>query len=65
MNCWRRTRSARFPSLLLPDGTVLYDSAVIAEYLANLVREPALLPAPAHQRFRVLRLQALGDGIMD
>lgn len=55
----------KIPSLLLPDGTVLYDSAVIAEYLTNLVREPALLPAPAHQRFRVLRLQALGDGIMD
>lgn len=55
----------KIPSLLLLDGGVLYDSAVIAEYLAHLVREPALLPAPAQQRFRVLRLQALGDGIMD
>lgn len=55
----------KIPSLLLSDGAVLYDSAVIAEYFTSLVRKPVLLPEPVPLRFRVLRLQALGDGIMD
>ena len=55
----------KIPSLMLPDGTVLYDSAVIAEYFTTLVPELCLLPRDPEQRFRALRLQALGDGIMD
>lgn len=55
----------KIPSLVLADGTVLYDSPVICEYLAGLATEPVLLPAQGRERLGVVRLQALGDGIMD
>lgn len=56
---------ARVPTLLCPDGLVLYDSPVICEYLDAVFGSGALLPQEAPARWRVLRLQALGDGLMD
>ncbi len=55
--------------LILADGTQLYDSAVICEYLDSLTPEPRLFPAsgPEHgmARWQTLRLGALADGIME
>lgn len=53
----------KIPCLVLDDGAALYDSRVIAEYLDTLHDGPSLFPAEG--RWRVLRLQALGDGIAD
>ncbi len=56
---------SQIPTLLLPDGTALFDSAVILEWLDLRFGPNRLLPADPAQRFAVLRLQALGDGLME
>lgn len=55
----------KLPTLVLDDGRALYDSRVIAEYLDGLHSGPKLFPAEPVQRIEALRLQALGDGILD
>jgi glutathione S-transferase len=55
----------KLPTLVLDDGSALYDSRVIAEYLDSLHDGPRLFPAAGRPRFEALRLQALGDGILD
>lgn len=53
------------PTLVTDDGQVLFDSRVIVEYLdANSVAD-RVIPAAGAERWRVLALQALGDGILD
>ena len=53
------------PTLVLKDGTTLFDSPVICEYLDGLHGGVSLFPAPGDPRWRALREQALGDGILD
>jgi glutathione S-transferase len=55
----------KIPALLLEDGTVLFDSRVILEYLDHRVGGGRIIPTDAAARFAALRLQALADGIMD
>jgi len=55
----------KVPTLLLDDGSPLYDSPVICEYLDSMGEGPALLPTSLHERLRVLRRQALADGMLD
>lgn len=55
----------KVPVLLLDDGTVLFDSNVICEYLDGLHEGPKLIPTDPAARFRVLRMQALAQGIAD
>jgi glutathione S-transferase len=56
----------RIPTLLLDDGTAVFDSPVICEYLDTLNDSPVLIPrADALARMRVRRWEALADGIMD
>lgn len=55
----------KIPCLELDDGSALYDSRVICEYLDGLHRGPKLFPADGPARFAALRLQALADGILD
>jgi glutathione S-transferase len=55
----------KVPTLLLADGTALYDSCVICEYLDSVGKGPALLPTSLPERLRVLRRQALADGMLD
>src|SRR5690606_17542207 len=55
---------AKIPTLVLPDGDALYDSAVICEYLDALVDGP-LFPRAGAARWQALRWQALGDGLLD
>ena len=54
----------RVPALELDDGEVLVDSPVICEYL-DTVHGGGFFPPNGPERWRVLKLQALGDGIMD
>jgi glutathione S-transferase len=56
---------SKIPTLVLDDGTVLYDSRVICEYLDALHGTPKLFPAEPEARFKALRRQALGDGMLD
>ncbi len=55
----------RVPTLVLSDGTTLFDSRVIAEYLDALGDGALLLPVRGVSRWRVLRVAALAEGIMD
>jgi glutathione S-transferase len=55
----------KIPALELEDGTALYDSPVICEYLEAMVPSKQLVPPAGIERWRVLRLQALCDGILD
>ena len=56
---------SKIPTLVLDDGTVLYDSPVICEYLDGLHDGPKLIPAVLPARMTALRRQALGDGFLD
>ena len=49
---------------MLDDGELLYDSAVIAEYV-DALPGAQFIPAPLPERVRVRRDEALGDGIAD
>jgi glutathione S-transferase len=53
----------KIPTLVLEDGTTLFDSRVIAEYLDHLAGG-GIFPAGS-ERFAQLRLQALADGLCD
>jgi glutathione S-transferase len=55
----------KIPTLVLEDGTALYDSRVICEYLDTLHDGPNLFPPAKAARWPVLRRQALGDGLME
>src|SRR5712672_3514064 len=55
----------KIPALVLDDGTVLFDSRVILEYLDHLAGGGRIIPAEPTARFSALRLQALADGLMD
>jgi glutathione S-transferase len=54
----------KIPTLILDDGTVLYDSKVILDYL-DLLSGGRLLPADPLQRLLSLRGHALADGIAE
>src|SRR3546814_18567955 len=49
----------------LDDGTALFDSRVICEYLDGLHDRARLFPAAGPERLRQLRWQALADGLTD
>ena len=58
----------KVPALVLGDGTALFDSPVIVEYLDTLASGPgnaSLFPAAGPDRWTALRFQALADGICD
>src|SRR5450755_3031320 len=55
----------KIPVLVLDDGTALYDSRVIVEYLDTVSPVSRLIPEPSRQRIAVKRWEALADGICD
>jgi len=59
-----RNPLGQVPTLLLADGTELYDSRVICEYLDSLTTAATVFPAEPAARWTALRRQALGDGMM-
>jgi glutathione S-transferase len=54
----------KIPTLVLRDGTTLFDSRVIVEYLDHLAGGGKIIPA-GEERFAQLRLMALADGLCD
>lgn len=56
---------AKIPTLVTDDGTPLYDSRVICEYLDSLHGGRKMCPASGMARWTTKRLEALGDGMTD
>lgn len=54
----------KVPTLILDDGTPIYDSPVIAEYL-NALSGGDIVPREGPSRWNALIEQALGDGMID
>lgn len=57
--------TGKIPTLLCDDGTALYDSTVICEYLDSLHGGPKLFPAEGQPRWTALRRHALGNNLTD
>jgi glutathione S-transferase len=55
----------KIPTLVLEDGTTLFDSRVIVEYLDHRAGGGKIIPQEFKARFAALRLQALADGMTD
>ncbi len=55
----------KVPVLVLDDGTTLFDSRVIVEYLDNVTPVSRLIPEINRHRILVKRWEALTDGICD
>ena len=55
---------SKIPTLLLDDGSTLFDSVVICEYL-NDRAEGTLFPASGPEKWQALRWHALGNGLLD
>ena len=55
----------KLPVLILDDGTHLYDSRVIVEYIDLVSPVSRLIPEPARQRIAVKKWEALADGVCD
>jgi glutathione S-transferase len=55
----------KIPILIAEDGTAIYDSPVILEYLDHRAGGNKIIPREPAPRFAALRLQALCDGILD
>ncbi len=54
----------KVPTLIADDGTVMFDSRVICEYL-NALGKGSFFPPEGASRWRVLTEQSLADGILD
>ena len=55
----------KMPCLVLRDGSTIYDSGIIIEYLQDVAGTDRLLPLRGRDRYRALTLSRLADGIMD
>src|SRR5438094_6779006 len=55
----------KIPTLVLDDGTALYDSRVIVEFLDNASPISRLIPEDVRDRVAVRRWEALADGVLD
>jgi len=55
----------KIPTLILDDGTPLYDSRVIVEFLDSVSPISRLIPDEKRDRVAVRRWEALADGVLD
>ena len=55
----------KMPCLLLADGTPIYDSGVIIEFLQEVAGRAPLLPTSGLARYKALTLARLADGIAE
>jgi glutathione S-transferase len=61
----RQNPLGKIPVLIAEDGVAYYDSRVILDYLDDRAGGGKIVPRDAKERLAALRLQALGDGILD
>jgi glutathione S-transferase len=61
----RHNPLGKVPTLVLDDGTALYDSRVIVEFLDNVSPFSRLIPDDNRDRVQVRRWEALADGVLD
>jgi glutathione S-transferase len=61
----RHNPLGKIPTLVLDDGTALYDSRVIVEFLDQASPIARLIPEDNRERIAVRRWEALADGILD
>ena len=55
----------KLPAIELDDGSILFDSPVVCEYLDARFGEGKIFPGEAPAKWTALRLQALADGLLD
>jgi glutathione S-transferase len=55
---------SKIPTLVLDDGSTLFDSVVICEYL-NELGGGTLFPSQGRDKWQALRWHAFGDGLLD
>jgi glutathione S-transferase len=55
----------KIPVLIIEDGSAVYDSRVILDYLDDRAGGGKIVPRDSKARLAALRLQALADGILD
>jgi glutathione S-transferase len=60
-----RNPLAKIPTLETDEGELIFDSHVICDYLDRLHGEHRLIPEDEPLRSRVLRLEALADGLIE
>jgi len=56
---------SKIPTLVLADGSPLYDSLTICEYFDHLAGGNILFPPPGPDRWRALLWHSLADGLLD
>jgi glutathione S-transferase len=61
----RQNPLGKIPVLVLEDGTAIFDSRVIVEYLDMRAGGDVLIPAEPKTRVKALTAAALADGILD
>jgi glutathione S-transferase len=61
----RQNPVGKIPTLVLEDGSTLFDSRVILEYLDHRAGGGKIIPQESKARFAALRLQSLADGMTD
>ena len=61
----RHNPLGKIPTLVLDDGTALYDSRVIVGFLDNVSPISRLIPEENRERVQVRRWEALADGVVD
>jgi glutathione S-transferase len=61
----RQNPLGKIPTLVLEDGTALFDSRVILEYLDFLTGGGRIVPSAPGPRLAALTMQALADGLID
>jgi glutathione S-transferase len=61
----RENPLGKIPALILDDGTVIFDSRVILEWLDLEAGGGRIIPAEPKARIAALTLQALADGLLD
>ena len=61
----RHNPLGKVPALVLDDGSTLFESLLVCEYLDSLHDGDKLIPASGAARWQALRQHALADGILD
>lgn len=55
----------KVPTLILDDGTTLFDSVVICQYLDEIGKGKKLIGNNINERYEILKLDSIIDGIID